>query len=738
MRRKINFNTRWLYLAEARKECEQIQAAETGFQAVCLPHANTLLTRHKGPDFQEQIESYRFVSWYRRHFSLDKSFKNQRIFVEFEGVATVAQVYVNGQFVMEHKGAYTGFTVDITRYLLPCGEENVLAVRVDSTKHTDIPPEGNQVDYCLFGGIVRNVWMIATADCMITDTFSSTPNLAAGDTTVEHQVTLNNAANEKKELLIEILLADKDGNYLVVNRKEIRLNAGAASTSHLSIDVKNPVFWEPEQPYLYTVITRLYESGICIDEVHTQFGFRFFSFVKDGFYLNGKKMKLIGVNRHEQWPYLGRAVNDRHQKADADLIKDTGFNIVRCSHYPQAPAFLNRCDEIGLLVFEEAPGWQHIGDDAWKSIYMKNLEEMILRDRNHPSIISWGTRVNESFDDDAFYEKTNVLAKSLDGTRPTHGVRRMESYGNTKFLDGEDIYTINYQYPEKPEFMPFLITEHSMDWFEGNGYSWAKDTKALAFTKTFANVVDYYFGNPYCLGGFAWSMFDYNNEVNYTRTENVFYSGMYDIFRIPKMSSYFYRSQKDVSVSPFVYIANYQVENPDNTVTVMSNCEEVALYQNDRFLAKAKPNLYLNLPHPLFEFKEIPFESGSLTAIGYVNGTEAVRHTRTTPGKAQKILLTPNDCAITADGSDFTAVKIALVDENGTILPYADNEISIEITGAGNFIGEQKFALEGGTGAFYVSSNYKQTGKITCHASAPDVEDGNCEIMVTAFTGLEI
>lgn len=382
---------------------------------MCLPHANTLLTRHKGPDFQEQIESYRFVSWYRRHFSLDKSFKNQRIFVEFEGVATVAQVYVNGQFVMEHKGAYTGFTVDITRYLLPCGEENVLAVRVDSTKHTDIPPEGNQVDYCLFGGIVRNVWMIATADCMITDTFSSTPNLAAGDTTVEHQVTLNNAANEKKELLIEILLADKDGNYLVVNRKEIRLNAGAASTSHLSIDVKNPVFWEPEQPYLYTVITRLYESGICIDEVHTQFGFRFFSFVKDGFYLNGKKMKLIGVNRHEQWPYLGRAVNDRHQKADADLIKDTGFNIVRCSHYPQAPAFLNRCDEIGLLVFEEAPGWQHIGDDAWKSIYMKNLEEMILRDRNHPSIISWGTRVNESFDDDAFTKKQMSLPKVSTG-----------------------------------------------------------------------------------------------------------------------------------------------------------------------------------------------------------------------------------------------------------------------------------------------------------------------------------
>lgn len=147
---------------------------------------------------------------------------------------------------------------------------------------------------------------------------------------------------------------------------------------------------------------------------------------------------------------------------------------------------------------------------------------MILRDRNYPSIISWGTCVNESFDDDAFYEKTNVLAKSLDGTRPTHGVRRMESYGNTKFLDGEDIYTINYQYPEKPEFMPFLITEHSMDWFEGNGYSWATDTKALAFTKTFANVVDYYFGNPYCLGGFAWSMFDYNNEVNYTRTENAF------------------------------------------------------------------------------------------------------------------------------------------------------------------------------------------------------------------------
>lgn len=739
VREKINFNTGWLYSPKDYTNGELVGLNDAGFEQVSIPHANTLLTTHKGPDFQEQIESYRFVSWYRRHFVLDENYEGKRIIIEFEGVATVAEVYVNEQYVGEHKGAYTSFSFDITEFLKPCGEENVIAVRVDSTRQADIPPEGGSVDYCLFGGIVRDVWMIATGECYIDNTFTTTPDIETGSGKVNNASTVKNGTGVEKELTVETCLLDKEGNMVSKGSATAVVAAGASHTFITETDtMENPILWDTENPYLYTVVTRVFDGDICIDDYETRLGFRWFEFTDDGFYLNGKKIELIGVNRHEQWAYLGRAVNNKHQMADADLIKETGFNAVRCSHYPQDPAFLERCDEIGLIVFEEAPGWQYIGDEEWKEVYITNIQEMIVRDRNHPSIVSWGTRVNESFDDDVLYTETNKIAKELDATRPTHGVRRMESYVDSVFLEGEDIYTVNYRYPDVPKYKPFIITEHSMDWYNGNGFSWATDTKALEFTKSFASVVDYYFGNEYCLGGFVWSMFDYNNEVNYTKTDNVFYSGMYDIFRIEKMPAFFYMSQKDKEEAPMVYIANYWTKESSDTVTIMSNCDEIELLVNGRSVGKSTPNLYMNLPHPMYEFKNITFEAGEITAIGYVDGKEVARHTRKTPQAPARLILTPDYASIVADGSDFTSVKITLVDENGTILPYADSEVTVTVTGAGRFIGEEKLNLEGGSGAFYVASNYLETGVVQCSVSADGVESAACEITVAEYTGTTV
>ncbi len=739
IRKKVNFNTEWLYSPTDSTDGELVDFYDREFEQVSLPHANTLLTRHKGPDFQQQIESYRFISWYRRHFVLDESYRGKRIFIEFEGVASAAEVYVNETYIGEHKGAYTGFSFDITEALNAWGEDNVIAVRVDSTKRSDIPPEGGEVDYCLFGGIVRDVWLIATGECYIDNTFVSTPYIKDGNGTVKNETTVYNKAKEDKELCAATYVLDKDGNIAAKGEKTELVKAGEAYTFSVEINgIQKPELWDITRPYLYRVVTKISDNGKYIDDYEVKTGFRWFEFTEEGFYLNGKPLKLIGVNRHEQWPYLGRAVNRKHQMADADLIKKTGFCAVRCSHYPQNPAFLDRCDELGLIVFEEAPGWQHIGDKAWQEIYKTNIQEMIVRDRNHPSIVSWGTRVNESFDDNELYTTTNNIAKKLDSTRPTHGVRRMESYEDSEFLKNEDIYTVNYQYPEIPRHKPFIITEHSMDWFEGNGFSWAADTKALAFTKTFASVADYYFGNKYCLGGFAWSMFDYNNEVNYTRTENVFYSGLYDIFRTEKMPAYFYMSQKDNKTSPMVYIANYWTGPLSNPVTVMSNCNEVELYINGKLIERLKPNLYLNLPHPMYEFKDVIFEEGEITAVGYVDGKEAARYMRRTPKEASKLVLIPEYSHIVADGSDFTAIKIELTDENGTVLPYADNQISITVTGEGRCIGEKDLKLEGGRGAFYVAGYYKKAGKIQCSVSAEGIEDAFCEIIADAYTEKEI
>ena len=727
-RKTIKFNTGWLYSPENHENAALGEFDESDFEPVSIPHSNTVLTKHKGPDFQSQIESYRFISWYRKHFTMPAEYENCRVTVEFEGVATIADVYVNGEFIGTHKGAYTGFSFDITS-CIKLGD-NVISVRVNSTKQTEIPPEGGAVDYCLFGGIVRNVNLIITGQAYVTNVFITTPDLTADTGKIHICADVVNHFSETKKLTVSSILMNAEGKAVAMASADKIGFEKSHRFEYESELISRPHLWNVDDPFLYTVRTTVADGESVIDEYEAKIGFRRFSFEKEGFYLNDRKLKLIGVNRHEQWPWIGRAVPDKLQRADADLIKETGFNAVRCSHYPQSPAFLDRCDEIGLIVFEEAPGWQHIGGEEWQRLYKENIREMILRDRNHPSVVSWGTRVNESFDNDNLYNETNHIAKELDPTRPTHGVRRMESYNDSNFLKGEDIFTVNYQYPEIPRHTPFIITEHSMDWYNGHGFPWASDTEALAFTKSFAEVVDYYYGNELCSGGFAWSMFDYNNEVNYTNTGNVFYSGLYDIFRLAKMPSYFYKAQKDPISDPIVYVADYWEPCSEKTVTVFSNCDEVELFINGKSVGRKCPNLYMDLPHPLFEFENVKYQPGALRAIGYINGKESAAHSVTTPGRPVKLVLEAQYDSIAADGSDLTSVAIYAVDENGAIVPRADNEVTITLSDNCKFIGEKTIVLEGGRAAFLIQSVFGKSGIATATVASDGLESSTCMIEI--------
>lgn len=763
-RQILNFNTGWLYYKGDCVNGNALMLNDSGFEQVSLPHANTVLSKHKGPDFQSQIESYRFVSWYRRHFTLPSEYSsNTSVIVDFQGVATVADVYVNGKYIGSHRGAYTGFSFDIAPYLI--NGDNVIAVRVDSTRQSDIPPEGKNVDYCLFGGIVRDVNMIITSPLHLENSFLYTSALTAEKGIVAGEMTVINSFDEEKQVKFETVIYDAEGNETAKIQSDcitVEPSTSAVLKAQ-SGEILNPHLWDVDDPYLYTAVTSIICGETTVDTFFEKIGMRFFEF-KSGaddasFYLNGKKLILLGINRHEQWPWQGRAIPNKLQKRDADMIKETGFNAVRCSHYPQDPEFLSRCDELGLIVFEEAPGWQHIGNDMWKETYKENIREMIIRDRNHPSIVTWGVRVNESNDDDALYTETNKIARELDPTRPTHGARRQDTYSYSTFL--EDIFTAHYIYPENPVHTPFIITEHSWDcWTNGYGCPWATDEQALAFTKDFADKVNYYYGNNLCAGGFAWSMFDYDNEVNYTNTNNVFYSGMYDIFRLPKPAANLYISQKDPKkYGANIYISNYWdddakpltvqqvsgdiaqgdsatggvIEGDSFSVTVMSNCDTVELYINGVKVDKEPVRQYLNLPHPFFVFEGIEYEAGKVEAVGYMDGKEAVRTVQRTPEKGAKLVLTPDYTVLTADGSDMTSVSIELVDKNGTRLPYADNIVTISTEGNADFIGEETIALEGGRTAFLVRTRRGETGTVRFTASADGIESGECEITIDPF-----
>ena len=736
LRQVLNFNTGWLFSPSNLENGYQKELDERMFQQVSVPHANKILTKHKGEDFQEQIESYRFISWYRRHFPLDSSYEGKRIYVEFEAVATIADVYVNGKFVGTHKGAYTGFTYDITDYVKTDKSDNVIAVRVDSRKQTEVPPEGGNVDYCIFGGIVRNVNMIITNPLHITDTFLTTPGLSNEEGRVQAQVEIKNASGKEAVCGVEIAVKDHLDNIVALTRMDQTILTNETVTFHLDTSkISKPHLWDIHDPYLYKAEIRVIKDGQYVDYMESKIGFRWFECTntdeESAFYLNGKKTTLIGVNRHEQWPWIGRAVPNRLQIADADLIKETGINIVRASHYPQNKAFLQRCDEIGLMVFEEPPGWQHIGGEEWKKVFHENLKEMILRDRNHPSIISWGVRVNESFDDHDLYEETNSIAKVLDPTRPTHGVRRFETYEDSECQ--EDIFAVNYTYPEIPRIRPYIITEYSMDWFSGNGLPSATDRQAVEFIKAYAEPMNYYFGNKLVAGGIAWSMFDYNNEVNYTKTGHVFYSGLYDIFRLEKPVAYLYRAQKDPKEEIVLYIANDWTENSPSTITILSNCDEVEILVNGESRARIKPNAYLNLPHPIFQFENITFEAGELKAVGLIDGKEVASVIKKTPGRAVALDLKADDLTLVADGTDMTRVIILALDSNGNRVAIADHGVTIEVEGAGRFIGEQKIKLEGGRAIFFLQSHYLTMGIVTCHVSANGLNSASCEISVTEF-----
>ena len=342
----LNFNTHWLFAGEVPGGAGQaVGLDESGFVPVSLPYSR--VHPHKGfPKGDFEVP----VSWYRRHFTLPAQYSGRRVAVEFQGVAKVADVYVNGTLVGQHKGAYTSFTFDITPYVSVGGADNVIAVKVDSMTRNDLPPEGGAIDYYVWGGIVRDVNMIVTDPVDVDWAFLTTPNL----NTVNARTRVRNDSAVSKSVTVVTQVVDATNNVVATGTATQTIAAqSAVEFSYNTSTIANPNTWHPDHPYLYTVYTQVRDGSTYVDEHRTRLGIRTIQFNRtDGrFYLNGQALKLRGLDRHESYPYIGRAAPNRLQVKDADILKrELGVNIVRTSHYPQDPEFLDRADEIGLLV----------------------------------------------------------------------------------------------------------------------------------------------------------------------------------------------------------------------------------------------------------------------------------------------------------------------------------------------------------------------------------------------------
>ena len=596
MENKLYFNDGWLYASEFSKE--MIEPSYTGsLEKIRLPHTVAVT-----PFNNFSVSRYEKLSLYRKEFVTEPSWSGKKFLVTFEGAAHQSEVFINGKSVCIHPCGYTAFTVDLTEHLAPCSQKNVLAVKLDSRESVNQPPFGFVIDYMTYGGIYRDVYLEVKNPVYIEDVFVKT-----NKNHFETEISLSGDCNLGYSIHQKVVSA---GNNDTVCAEIV---TGVSSSKVLTEAGAQPVVpWDIDNPALYNLVTELIDNaGTVVDTKTVRFGFRDIRFDSTGFYLNGKKIKIRGLNRHQSYPYVGYAMPKNMQREDADILKfELGLNEVRTSHYPQSHYFIDRCDEIGLLVFTEIPGWQHIGGAEWKDIAVQNVRDMVKQYRNHPSIFLWGVRINESMDDDEFYERTNKACRELDSTRPTGGVRCIK---HSHLF--EDVYTYN-------DFVHFGTNEglaQKKDVTDTDkGYMVTEYNGHMYPTKTFddeihrtehavrhATVLDASAGMDNLAGTSGWCAFDYNTHRDFGSGDKICYHGVMDMFRNPKIAAYVYQSQEKPSVTGDVLFVNSSLDIGEypagaiGDIWIYTNADSVKFYENGVFIKEySKENSpFKNLAH---------------------------------------------------------------------------------------------------------------------------------------------
>ena len=597
-----DWNEGWLFAptfdpALVRPECQP------ELTPVRLPHTVKVL-----PYNYCNENEYQRLCGYRREFFAPKEWEGRTVLLTFGAIAHDATVFCNGRRLFHHGCGYTSFTVDLT-CALRLGQKNVVAVRCDCREDLNIPPFGGQMDQLTYGGIYRAVCLDIKEPAYLRDVFIEAK--AAGDFRI-----YSSTVGETVGCTLQAEIRSPAGSRALYNGVLSLPITGTLNGVHP---------WSVEHPTLYTLTVRLIRPGTgglpdrVLDEKTLRFGFRTLQFVAGGLYLNGQRVELRGLNRHQSYAYQGYAMPDSIQRLDAQILKkQLGCNAVRTSCYD--PAFLDACDELGLLVFAEMPGWQHVGDDSWKAQALQNCREMVCQCRNHPSIFLWGARVSGSVDDEAFCKRTNEAIHRLDPTRPTGGTHQRR-----KGLLLEDVYAYNdYSYRGRgtgcepraavtPDTRKgYLISEFGGQQFPTKAFD--DESHRLMHALRIAAVLNDTIAQQGVAGSFGWCMADYNTHREFGSGDRICYHGVLDLFRNPKLAAAVYASQKiprapsDIvlEVSSGMVLGDLP-EGMAGACWVFTNAESLRLYRDNDFVAEFAPDRrgrFAALPHPPIEVND--------------------------------------------------------------------------------------------------------------------------------------
>jgi beta-galactosidase len=739
------FNTGWLF-GPASAGSSLPGFDDSAFATVTLPHTVAPLSWQTwDPAAWEQVWAY------RKHFDAPPGTNGMRVFLDFDAAMTHSTVTLNGTEVTDYLGGYLPFSAEITAALRPAG--NVLAVQLDSTFNLDVPPNrpapavSTSVDFWQPGGIYREVRLRVVPQVFLADVFAKPVNVLDPDARqVVVQATLD--AGVAPPGSVQVVVALLDGTRTIASgQAPVTITGPGPATATVTLSGLGDItLWDTGNPKLYDVVATLLVNGAPVHDYRVRIGFREATFGADGFYLNGRQVTLFGVNRHQFFPFAGGAMPARVQAKDAEIIRyGLNGNMVRCSHYPQAESFLDACDEIGVMVWEEAPGWGYLGDEAWLSLAYRDIADMIVRDRNHPSVVIWGARLNETPNDTAFYTSTNELAHALDDSRPTAGAMAGQhtttDYQQDVFAENDYSCIIHptgnrepvLQPPVDGAGQPYLVTE-AVGTLSGPAIYYRRtDVQAVQQGQAVAHAQVHNLAGAddrYC-GLLAWSGFDYPSG-NGNQYQGVKYTGVVDEFRVLKPGAAIYQAQIDPRVTAVIAPAFYWDFGLVSPVTslsgamICSNLDRLEVYVGGRHFATATPDTryYASLTYPP-SFVDFTGVDGSsrpeLRIDGYLGSVKVASRSFSADPSGDRLSLTADDAEIDGDGVDSTRLAFCAVDRYGAPRPYVDGQVTVAVSGPAVLVGDSPFdfAAAGGVGAVWIRSLPGSPGPVTVTASHP-------------------
>ncbi len=737
------FNSDWRFfrVEEASTPQDEFSKAEfdhSAWESISLPHTANIEPLTVNDQWQG-------ICWYRKGFSIESYSPEKLYLFEFEGAMNHTTIWINGGEVKQAQGGYLPIVFDATPYLK--AEDNVMVVRLDNCDNAVTGPKPLKIlDFNTYGGIYRNVWLIEKNKTHITHPiladrtasgglFVSFPKVSAEKSIVKIQTHVANEDSTPKSLTIKCDIFDGERLVASSQSKPQRLTTFASTEFISTITIEEAKLWSPSAPNLYRAEVSLYDGEELLEMESTRFGIREITFKHNQLYVNGEKTYLRGVNRHQEYPFVGYALSDNAQWRDAKKIKEAGFDYVRLSHYPQSTAFMEACDELGLFVADAILGWQYYNEnDQFKNHAYESARDLVRRDRNHPCVLAWEVSLNET--------KMPVPFMTV-----LHNIVHQEYPGKGVYSCGwmDDVYDIYFQarqhrilHPDAiSSHKPYMVSEYG-DWeyYSNNSglnqHKHSKEKRLELSSRQFRgdgearllqqayNLQESHNDNmtTHATGDSYWVMFDYNRGYH----DDIEASGIMDIFRLPKFGYDFYASQQSPEQQVVLKIATYWDENSPTKVKVYSNCDEVKLYLSGKLVATQSPDTDNNstkLSHPPFTFEMGEFKAGELRAEGYIAGERVATHTVATPSAAKsiKLWIDKSGRAPEAACNDIVFLYAAATDKKGNICHSFTEPITIEVDGKVTVINPEALITEAGIATALLRIG-EVAGETTIKASA--------------------